>query len=223
MLPGMAGRLFLRRYLVALLVATLAAVGAVVGVNTVINDKIDRIPRVNLVTAPDPPGGSNFVLLGSDSRAFVKSQGQADAFGSASSNGGARSDTLMIVHIQPAAQKTLIVSIPRDTWVKIPGHSGMSKINAAFNDGPQAVLDTITTNFGVKVSHFMDVDFESFQGIVDAIGDVKVYIPYPVRDRYTGLHLIVGGCYPLNGSSPRMRTSRVPTCRSSSARTSRAG
>ena len=192
-------RAFARRYVIALVVATVAMAGAVVGVNKFIDQKLDKISRVKLVTAAAPPSGENFLLLGSDTRSFVKNQTQQNAFGNANSEPGARSDTLMIVHVEPAAQRTLIVSFPRDLWVSIPGH-GMAKINAAFNYGPQTVLDTLKQDFNVDIHHYLDVNFESFRGIVDAIGRVPVYFPYPVRDLKTGLHFFVGGCLDLSGT-----------------------
>ena len=162
-------RAFAGRYVIAFVLAVLVMVGAVVGVNTVINEKINRIPRVQLVTAPVPPGGENFLLLGSDSRSFVQNETQKDAFGDAGKEPGARSDTLMIVHVEPSAERTLVVSFPRDLWVSIPGH-GMAKINAAFNYGPQTVIDMLKADFDIDIQHYLDVNFESFRGIVDAIG-----------------------------------------------------
>ena len=76
-------RAFARRYVIALVVAAVAMVGAVVGVNKFIDQKIDRIPRVKLITAAAPPSGENFLLLGSDTRSFVKNQTQQNAFGNA--------------------------------------------------------------------------------------------------------------------------------------------
>ena len=112
-------RAFARRYVIALVVAAVAMAGAVVGVNKFIDQKINRIPRVKLITAAAPPSGENFLLLGSDSRSFVNNSTQQNAFGSATSEPGARSDTLMVVHVEPAAQRTLIVSFPRDLWVEL--------------------------------------------------------------------------------------------------------
>ncbi|HZP27876.1 MAG TPA: LCP family protein [Acidimicrobiia bacterium] len=192
-------RAFARRYVIALLVAAVAMVGAVITVNKVIDQKVDRIPRVKLITAAAPPSGENFLLLGSDTRSFVKNQTQVDAFGNPTQEAGARSDTLMVVHVEPAAERTLIVSFPRDLWVPIAGH-GSAKINAAFNFGPQTVIDTLKQDFDIDIHHYMDVNFESFRGIVDAIGRVPIYFPYPARDLKTGLHFFVGGCLDLSGT-----------------------
>jgi LCP family protein required for cell wall assembly len=201
MSPNLASlRAFARRFVIALAVAAFAMAGAVVAVNKFIDQKVDRIPRVKLITAAAPPSGENFLLLGSDTRSFVKNQTQSNAFGNATSEPGARSDTLMVVHVEPAAQRTLVVSFPRDLWVNIAGGHGMQKINAAFNYGPQTVIDTLQQDFDIPIHHYLDVNFESFRGIVDAIGKVPVYFPYPARDLKTGLHYFVGGCLDLNGT-----------------------
>jgi LCP family protein required for cell wall assembly len=93
------------------------------------------------------------------------------------------------------------VSFPRDLWVNIPGRGNM-KLNAAFNDGAQKVIDTITTNFGVPINHYLEVNFATFADIVDAVGAVPVYFPYPARDQFTGLGPTwVAGCYRLNGAA----------------------
>src|SRR5690242_7886373 len=131
--PRASLRAFARRYVIALLVTAVAMVGAVVAVNKLIDQKLDKIARVKLITAAAPPSGENFLLLGSDTRSFVKNQTQENAFGSPSVEAGARSDTLMVVHVEPAAQRTLIVSFPRDLWVQIADGHGKAKINAAFN------------------------------------------------------------------------------------------
>jgi LCP family protein required for cell wall assembly len=77
----------------------------------------------------------------------------------------------------------------------------MSKINAAFNSGPDTVIATLKKNFGIDINHFVEVDFQSFRGIVDAIGSVPVYLPYPARDEKTGLYVPIPGCVSLNGKA----------------------
>jgi LCP family protein required for cell wall assembly len=113
---------------------------------------------------------------------------------------GQRSDTMMVIHIEPDAKKTLIVSIPRDLWVNIPGVGG-SKINAAFNSGPNKVIDTLKSNFNIEINHYLELDFKSFASVVDAIGTVPIYMPYPARDDKTGLYIPFPGCTQLDGVS----------------------
>ena len=175
-------------------------VGAVITVNYVIDTKLDGVARVNVATADGSAQGGNFLIIGSDTRAFVANKADDQAFGSESTEGGQRSDTMMVVHVDPSAKRTLVVSFPRDLWVDIPG-VGMSKINAAFNSGPDKVIATLKKNFGIEINHFVEVDFKSFRGIVDAIGSVPVYLPYPARDEKTGLYVPVPGCVSLNGEA----------------------
>ena len=194
-------RAFAGRYAVAFGVATLLMGSAIFAVNYVIDEKIDAIDRVDVTVASAPPEGANYLLIGSDTRSFVDTDAEQKAFGDQSDAGGQRSDTMMVLHVEPDRQRTLAVSFPRDLWVEIPGVGG-SKINAAFNEGgPQKVIQTLKSNFGVEINHYLEVDFKTFRGIVDAIGTVPVYFPYAARDEKTGLYVTLPGCLRLDGSS----------------------
>ncbi len=188
--------------MIALGAAVVFMVGAVVAVNYVIDTKLDKIPRIKLATAPSPPGGANYLLIGSDSRAFVKDATDEKTFGDPKLQTGALSDTMMVIHVEPDAKRTLIVSFPRDLWVNIADVNKMAKINSAFNGtggGPERVIKTLQQNFGVAINHYLEVDFRSFEGIVNAIGSVPVYVPHPAYDTYTGFVALNAGCYHLDG------------------------
>jgi len=191
-------RAFTGRVGVAFLVAALFMGGAIVAVNYVIDAKLDAVARVTVSVADAPPEGANYLLIGSDTRAFVDNPAEQEAFGDSANTGGQRSDTMMVLHVEPDAQKTLIVSFPRDLWVDIPGIGG-SKINAAFNEGPDKTVEMLKSNFGIAINHYLEVDFKSFRGIVNAIGAVPVYFPYPARDEKTGLNITQPGCIRLDG------------------------
>ena len=191
-------RAFTGRFGVAFLAAAVFMGGAIFAVNYVIDTKLDAVARVKVSVADAPPEGANYLLIGSDTRAFVENAGEKQAFGDAANTGGQRSDTMMVLHVEPDAQKTLIVSFPRDLWVDIPGLGG-SKINAAFNKGPDKTVAMLKSNFGVEINHYLEVDFKSFRGIVNAIGEVPVYFPYPARDEKTGLDITQPGCVRLDG------------------------
>ena len=103
--------------------------------------------------------GVNYLIIGSDSRAFVEDSSEQAAFGSASDTGPPRSDTLMVLHAD--GDKTYAVSFPRDLWVDIPG-KGKGKINAAYNDGPQKVVDILKANFNIDINHYLEVNFIAF-------------------------------------------------------------
>jgi LCP family protein required for cell wall assembly len=198
------------RFLVALAVSVPLVTAGVIGVNRYIDWKIDQIPRVKVNTAEntDPGQPANFLLIGSDTRAQVQTPEERQAFGDASTEGGQRSDTLMVIHVDPEAKTGFLVSFPRDLVVNVPG-IGQSKINAAFNSdtggGPQRVVDTLKQNFNIPIHHYVEVDFQSFKGIVDAMGGVPIYIDAPSRDAKSGFEFIPfnfkPGCYTLDGST----------------------
>ncbi|MEI8001433.1 MAG: LCP family protein [Actinomycetes bacterium] len=199
---GFVGRFATRFLIAAVLAGTLVGVG-VVEVNSLIADQIAKIPRFDVAVTPPGSDGANYLIVGSDSRAFVDNASDQAAFGDPNQETGKRSDTMMVLHVEPQAGRTLVVSFPRDLWVDIPG-VGKSKINASFNQdlggGPDRVIATIQNNFGITINHYLEVDFVSFQEIVDAIGSVPVYLDRPLVDQFTGFVAFQSGCYQLNGT-----------------------
>lgn len=197
-------RAFLGRLAIAAALAFSLTAGSVAGAYWWANGKVDDIPPAAIdgkVFDELPVGkgkAANFLIVGSDTRAFVSTEQEAQSFGDPKTESGQRSDTLMIAHVDPEAGTGLLVSFPRDLWVDIPG-LGDAKINAAYNQGPQRVIETIQENFGVPIHHYLEVDFAGFKGIVDAIGSVPIFFPAPARDEKTGLVAPFGGCAPLNG------------------------
>jgi polyisoprenyl-teichoic acid--peptidoglycan teichoic acid transferase len=197
--PRATLRAFTRRYVIALGVALVFTVGGVVSANIAIDQKFDQISRVEVNLASSDPGTpGNFLLIGSDSRAPAGTPEEEAALASEDQPASQRSDTIMIVHVDPGYRSSVVVSLPRDLWVDIPGR-GEAKINAAFNEGPQKVIDTLQADFGIPINHYMAVDFATFEGIVDAIGRVPVYLPAKARDFKTGFSVPDPGCYQLDG------------------------
>jgi LCP family protein required for cell wall assembly len=189
------------RLALALALAVSIVIGGFVLVNVIVEQKLASADRIDLTLA-DPPsgGGANYLLIGSDSRDFIKSEDDAGFFGDQADAGGNRSDTIMVLHTDPESGRALLVSFPRDLWVDVPGR-GKSKINAAFNDGPQAVIDTLANDFNVPIHHYAEVNFESFAEIVDAIGRVPVLFPTAARDKLSGLGIPYPGCAALDGGT----------------------
>ena len=146
----------------------------------------------------------DILLVGSDSRAFVDNASQAAQFGSKAAQTGQRSDVIIVARIDPLARQVRLLSIPRDTWVDIPGHvpdvSGPNRINAAFNSGPSLLVSTIGTAFHIPVTYYADVDFPGFQGMVNALGGIYLDFPDPVRDAYSGLDVASTGCQLVDGA-----------------------
>lgn len=192
------------RFGIALVIASVLTTGGVLAVNLGIDAQFRRLTQKDLAVADEPPeaDAGNFLLIGSDTRSFVKDSKDAERFGTEADTGPQRSDTIMLAHVDPELKQIYLVSFPRDLWVNIPG-VGKDRINAAYNHGPQKIIDTITTNFGVPIHHYLEVDFSSFRGVVDALGGVKIYFPAPARDKKTGLKAagFGAGCYNLGGDN----------------------
>lgn len=147
-----------------------------------------------------PTSAMNVLLVGSDSRKNI-SKAEAKQFGTEKQVGGERSDTIIILHIDPSqkAAKASILSIPRDLYVPIAETKGSGRINTAFEGGPRRLIATITQSLGISINHYAEVDFNGFRGIVNAIDGVKVYFPAPARDAFTGLNITGAGCIALGG------------------------
>ena len=174
-------RSFFSRLLIALVIASAAMAGGVVAVNTLIDAKLATARRVNVRTAIATSGPVNFLVLGADEAALDD-----------------LSDTMWVVRVDPSRRTALVVSFPRDLWVNIPGHD-RAKINASNNGGPQLVIDTMRADFGIPINHYVQVDYPAFKGVVDAIGSVPVYVPYPAKDPVSGFYSPVAGCKEFGG------------------------
>jgi len=189
---------WLKRGLVAFLVVANLAVFAVYwqlrGVETAIDEGAEIIDVPELTpTLSDKSAPLTFLMIGSDSR-----EGLDDLtnFGPA---GGQRADVIILVKIYPDEDRAQMLSIPRDLYVDIPGH-GQQKINAAYAlGGAQLMVETVKTVTGLPVNHYMEVGFVGFKAIVDEMGGVPVYFPYPARDQKSGLN-VGAGTQELNGA-----------------------
>jgi LCP family protein required for cell wall assembly len=150
-----------------------------------------HVHRLNAGTPGTPSSGPlNILVAGVDIRAGLTHRQQARLHvGRAVSH---NSDTLMIVHIPADHSYVQVVSVPRDSWVPIPGH-GMNKINAAFGlGGPRLMVRTVSALTGLTINDYAEVNFLGFVKIIDAVGGVDVCLPYAVDDSYSGLHLSAG-------------------------------
>lgn len=186
------GRRVLIVLVVAVLVLVLAAAGAIVALTQSIGDGISRIPDAfGDLPAGDRPatsGGTTFLLVGTDTRAAGATTG-SDAPAGVDA-GSRRSDVIMLATVAPEGTTGSVVSIPRDSWVEIPGR-GMNKINAAYAfGGPSLLIRTVEGLTGVRVDHFGVIDFAGFRSLVDSVGGIDVTV---ARDTGTaGVELAAG-------------------------------
>ncbi|MGI8806651.1 MAG: LCP family protein [Acidimicrobiales bacterium] len=188
-----------RRRILILFTAFTAFCTFFVGLGYVyVQNKLGQINRVKLPALGDDDGAvMNVLLVGSDSRANLEGS-VAAGFGKDQVD-GQRSDTVMILHVDPRAQKAAIVSVPRDLYVPIAGTNFSDRVNAAFAlGGPDQLIATVQQAFGVIIHHYVQVDFVGFKDIVDTVGGVEMYVPYQVRDAGSGLDL-PAGCKVLDG------------------------
>jgi LCP family protein required for cell wall assembly len=135
-------------------------------------------------------GPVNILVVGVDSRGGLTRQQQlALHVGNVT---GANTDTMMLVHIPADRQSMQVVSLPRDSWVSIPGH-GMNKINAAYGlGGPRLMVTTVEQATGLTINDYVEVSFVGFVRVIDELGGVDVCLPYAVSDSDSGLHLSAG-------------------------------
>ncbi|GGO49569.1 transcriptional regulator [Streptomyces daqingensis] len=143
-----------------------------------------------------PDGSMDILVLGSDNRSGANAK-----YGGAGQE-GARSDTAMIVHVDKEHEKASVVSIPRDTIVDRPGCSqdGGGKApaqKAMFNSayqvgGPACAVKTVESMSGVRMDHYVEVDFDGFKKLIDTLGGVEVTTRKPINDKESHLALQPG-------------------------------
>lgn len=152
-------------------------------------DEVDRIegvfddlgPRPERPTTGSAAEAINVLLLGTDRRSEVATTGDT-ARAAAWVPGAQRSDAMMMIHISADRDQVTAVSLPRDSWVEVPGY-GMAKINAAFSyGGPSLAIQTVERLTDVRIDHVAVVDWEGFRELTDAVGGVPVQVPQTVYD-----------------------------------------
>jgi polyisoprenyl-teichoic acid--peptidoglycan teichoic acid transferase len=178
--------------------STLGLMASAAGLGYVLR-KAERLPRVELGGILDEPtqsgGPENYLIVGIDSAAGLPGNDPVRIGRDVTLH----SDTIMILRIDPESERAALLSLPRDLFVPIPGTGTSRRINIAVEQGGAPLLiKTIGENFGIPINHYVQVDFASFRGLVDAIDGVPVYIPRPARDAQTGLDFPDPGCRMLS-------------------------
>ncbi|MCV7173513.1 LCP family protein [Mycobacterium manitobense] len=159
-----------------------------------------RIPALS--NYPDRPAagrGTTWLLVGSDSRQHLSPEQQAE-LATGGDIGVGRTDTILLVHVPGllSSAPTTMVSIPRDSYVPIPGY-GEDKINAAFSIGGAPLLaQTVEQATGLRLDHYGEIGFDGFAEAVDAVGGVTMCPPEPIDDPLAGISL-PAGCQELDG------------------------
>ncbi|QTE31607.1 LCP family protein [Pengzhenrongella sicca] len=187
-------------------VLVLGGAGAVWGVQHRLTSNIEKLgdPFAELTDRPEAAAPAatadstasldatalNFLVVGSDSRISAGDPDQWEV-------GAQRTDAIMLVHLPADRSGAYAMSIPRDSWVAIPGH-GEAKINAAFSyGGPTLLIQTVEQLTDVRIDHFAVTDFESFKAITDELGGVQITLKQDLYNGDTfvlpaGEHLLTG-------------------------------
>ena len=178
-------KIFLGIFATLLIAASAVALWWLFDTNAKLRNGFDANLQNALVKAKDSDP-FYMLLLGVD-----KDEDRSENWGSDTSN--FRADTIILARVDPKNKKITLISIPRDTMVDM-GADGKQKINAAYSLGGAANMVKVVSKFAnVNISHYAEVDFESFTKIVDSIGGVDVNLPQPVKDvQYAGIDLPAG-------------------------------
>ncbi|MET7814673.1 LCP family protein [Streptomyces sp. NPDC005395] len=202
------GRRIGRKILIGLAVLVVAAGGTAYWLYSDLNGNINGVDIDEAIgkDRPEklPTSGQNILILGSDSRAGDNAELNTGKVA------GARSDTALVMHIPEGRKEAVAVSIPRDTLVTRPectksdGTEVASAERVMFNSvysqvGPACVVKTVEKMSGVRMDHYMEIDFAGFKDLVDAIGGVTVTVDQDIHDKSSGLDL-TAGTHKLNGT-----------------------
>lgn len=171
--------------------------------------RVDQMPRTSITAdgfrpaaelASDAP--RNILLVGADDATTLPAGSPEQA--ARDKVGGVRSDTIMVVRLDPATKTARILSLPRDLWVPIPDASP-NRINAALEfGGPSRLVETLQANFGIEINGYVQIDFNGFKRLVEEVDGVPIYFDAPVGDGSSegssGLHVNGSGCALLDGT-----------------------
>jgi LCP family protein required for cell wall assembly len=187
--PGRRGRR------IALVIGTVVVliIALVAGSYIWLDGKLNR--DVTLPASAVTSSGTNWLITGSDTRSGLSRTQKAQLH--VGSDTDTNSDSLMLLHL--GGPTPVLISIPRDSYVEIPGH-GMNKINAALGiGGPSLLVQTVESATGLTINHYMGIGFEGLVDVTNKVGGVYVCLKSSVHDKNSGVNLNAG-CQTLNGT-----------------------
>jgi LCP family protein required for cell wall assembly len=183
--------------IVALVIVVLLVVS--IGLYFYLDSKLTRANvLVDYAGRPVAAGGQNWLITGSDSRQGL-TRAQEAQLATGHDVTGQRTDTMMLLHIPSGGGPSVLLSLPRDSFLPIPGN-GSNKLNAAFAFGGGKLLaETVQNASGLHIDHYMSIGFGGLVNVVNAVGGVRMCLPSAMNDPAAGLHLNAG-CQTLNGA-----------------------
>ncbi len=182
--------------LLGFLILGLIAAGLGTGLYKYAYEKIRGTNDGDIVLPPGYKKQANILIIGSDSREGLnKAEKAQPAF---YPSGGKRSDTIILVHLFGDGKHAVVLSFPRDLRVEVPGF-GRTKINAAYNLGPNNVIKTVEDYSGLKINNYVEVNFVAFREIVDSLGGVEMCTTRAYHDPEANLFIKKPGCHDFDG------------------------
>jgi LCP family protein required for cell wall assembly len=176
--------------ILAVMVMLLLAAGA--GLYSSVDGRLTRIDA--LVATTTVSAGQNWLITGSTGTLTRRQERQLHT----GHDTDTLSDTIMLLHVPANGGRPVLVSIPRDSYVPIPGN-GQNKINAAFAfGGAPLLIRTVQDVTGLRIDHYLGIGYTGLVSVVNAIGGVTMCLPGPMADPQAGLHL-KAGCQVLDG------------------------
>jgi len=160
-----------------------------------------KIARVDAQPDGDRPAdqpGTTYLIVGSDSRRGLTPEEQKELSTGGDGGGNGRTDTIMLLHV--GSGPSVLVSIPRDSLVPIPGH-GTTKINAAYAyGGPKLLVETLEQTTGVRIDDYVEIGFGGLVKVVDSVGGIELCPKEDLKDKDSGLD-IKKGCQTVDGKT----------------------
>ncbi len=158
--------------------------------------KVDKVAFEPSGNRPDDQSGTTYLLVGSDSRAGL-SAAERKALGTGNASGN-RTDTIMLLHT--GSGPNVLMSIPRDSIVDIPGR-GTTKVNAAFAfGGPKLLVKTLENETGIRIDDYVEIGLGGIVSVVDAVGGIQICPTSAMQDKLANLD-IPKGCQQADGST----------------------
>lgn len=160
------------------------------------NSKVKENREEIKVAEQEPNEPMNVLVMGSDSRENLTPE-QLAKFGGTEVVYGRRADTIILLHLDERAEKAVLVHIPRDLLV-LDSEGKAVKINGMYSSGPDAMVEAVTKLTGLPIHHYLEVDFNGFNRITEALGGVDIFFERAVRDEDSGLDQ-PQGCVKIEG------------------------
>jgi LCP family protein required for cell wall assembly len=159
---------------------------------------LSRVAALPSSGGPADTPGRTFLVVGSDSRQDL-TRAERARLGTGQST-GQRTDTIMLLHVPSGDGPTVLVSVPRDSYVAIPGH-GRGKINAAYAfGGPHLLVKTVEQDTGLHIEDYVETGLGGYAGLVDAIGGVRICVKRAMNDPKAHINL-KRGCQQMDGKT----------------------